>query len=303
MAAKGKLPEQFATMFGLAVRLAKHTEAEALLLWVTKPGTDWESLTTLAGELQILIAADEDDHVEGAGDHGLDVVTVNNIEMPVFEKLRQALLQSIADEILAPGAGVIAIYSGFEPGAVDSVSYIRLDEHLGRLTARDLRNLRTRVPFETLKLVLDLAVEIGREGREGKPVGSLFIVGDSRNVANFCRSSGFDPVKGYTRKERSLRDSRVREGIKEIAQLDGAFIVSSDATVESSCQLVGADAPEVTLSHGLGARHLAAAGITKVTSAVAFTVSESNGTIRIFQDGAVVLRVEPFRRAMKWKAE
>ncbi len=290
-------------MFGLAVRLAKHAEAEALLVWVTKPGTDWESLTSIAGDFQVLIAADEDDHVEGAGDHGLDVVTVNNVEMPVFEKLRQALLQSIADEILAPGAGVIALYSGFEPDTVDSVSYIRLDEHLGRLTARDLRNLRTRVPFDTLKLVLDLAVEIGREGREGKNVGTLFIVGDSRNVSSFCNPAGFDPVKGYGRPERSLRDTKVREGIKEVAQLDGAFIVSSDATVISSCQLVSATASEVTLSHGLGARHLAAAGISKVTAAVAFSVSESNGTVRIFQDGKVVLRVEPFRRAMKWKAE
>ena len=46
---------------------------------------------------------------------------------------------------------------------------IRLGEHLERLTARDLRALETSVPFETLKAVVDVAVEIGREGREGKP--------------------------------------------------------------------------------------------------------------------------------------
>jgi DNA integrity scanning protein DisA with diadenylate cyclase activity len=46
---------------------------------------------------------------------------------------------------------------------------------------------------------------------------------------------------------------------------------------------------------------MAAAAITKNTSAVAVTVSESSGTVRLFQNGRVMLHVEPFRRAMKWK--
>ena len=43
-----------------------------------------------------------------------------------------------------------------------------------------------------------------------------------RNVLERTRALGFDPFKGYRRKERNVRDSRVREAIKEIAQLDGA---------------------------------------------------------------------------------
>ena len=45
----------------------------------------------------------------------------------------------------------------------------------------------------------------------------------------------------------------------------------------------------------------AAASISRKTKAVAVAVSESNGTVRIFQNGEMVLRIEPFRRAMKWK--
>ena len=33
---------------------------------------------------------------------------------------------------------------------------------------------------------------------------------------------------------------------------------------------------------------------------MAITVSESTGTVRLFQNGEVMLRIEPFRRAMKW---
>jgi DNA integrity scanning protein DisA with diadenylate cyclase activity len=176
-----------------------------------------------------------------------------------------------------------------------------LDEHLGRLTARDLKKLETSVPLDTLKTVVDLAVEVGREGREGKPVGTMFIIGDTRRVVQHCHPGGFDPVKGYQRKQRNLSDPRVREGIKEVAQLDGAFVVSPDGIVDRSCQLVDAQHANVTLSAGLGARHFAAASISKVTNAIAVAVSESTGTVRLFQNGEVVLRVEPLRRPMKWK--
>ena len=101
------------------------------------------------------------------------------------------------------------------------------------MTSRDLRQLETSVPLDTLKTVVDMAVEIGREGREGKPVGTLFVVGDSRKVLASSHSAGFDPVRGYSRQERNLDDPRVREGIKEIAQLDGAIVVSAEGIVEA----------------------------------------------------------------------
>ena len=207
----------------------------------------------------------------------------------------------MADDILVPGAEVVAIYSGFEAGKIDSVSYIHLDEHLGKLTARDLRQLETSVPLDTLKTVVDLAVEIGREGREGKPVGTMFVIGDTRKVLQFCHPAGFDPVRGHNRAERDLHDARTREAVKEIAQLDGAIVVTADGTVERACQIVDASHANLTLSKGLGTRHWAGAAISRVTKAISVVVSETNGTVRLFINGEVMLRIEPFRRAMKWK--
>jgi DNA integrity scanning protein DisA with diadenylate cyclase activity len=144
-------------------------------------------------------------------------------------------------------------------------------------------------------------VDIGREGREGKPVGTLFVVGDHRKVLSFCRPMGFDPLRGYSRAERNLGDGKVREGVKEVAQLDGAFIVSSDGHVVAGAQQINAPrSTDLSLPKGFGARHWAAAEISRATAAVAITVSESTGTVRLFQNGEVMLRIEPFRRAMKW---
>jgi DNA integrity scanning protein DisA with diadenylate cyclase activity len=245
--------------------------------------TEWQQLKQHAAGQRVLVAADAPEQLAGASEAGLATVVLDMPESPVYDKLSQALLEAVADEILVPGARVVALYSGFEARTIDSISVIDLGDHLGRLTVRDLQQLETRVPLDTLQTVVNLALEIGREGREGKPVGTMFVVGDTQKVRKMSRSASFDPVKGYSRKERNLKSARVREGI------------------EAAAQYLDASAANITLSKGLGARHWAAAAISRATKAVAVAVSESNGTVRIFQNGEVVLRIEPFRRPMKWK--
>ena len=292
--------QQFSSVLELACRLSRETDAGAMLIMI-EGQTEWEELATRTNGIKVVVAADTPEELAGAEEAGLATVTLNMQDSPVIEKLTQALLTGVARDLLAPGAGVVVVYSGFEADTIDSVSYIQLDEHLGRLTARDLRQLETSVPLETLKTVIDLAVEIGREGREGKAIGTMFVVGDTRKVLQHCQPAGYDPVKGYARSERDLHDHRVREAIKEVAMLDGAFIVSPEGIVEKGAQLVDAPYANLTLSKGLGARHWAGAAISKSTSAIAVVVSQSSGTVRIFQNGEVMLRIEPLRQAMKWK--
>ncbi len=118
-------------------------------------------------------------------------------------------------------------------------------------------------------------------------------------VAERLRAEGLRPVQHWVP---DLRDPRVREAIKEIAQLDGAFVVSRDGTVEAACQLIDAPNTGLTLPKGLGTRHWAAAAITNVTTALGVVVSQSTGTVRLFQKGEIILRIAPMRhaRAMKW---
>jgi DNA integrity scanning protein DisA with diadenylate cyclase activity len=296
-----RFTEQFKKLISIARQLTETAEAEAILLLLEGP-TDWARLKSVTGKGKVVVAANTSEELAGAKEAGLEAVRLDMPNSPIYERLTRSVLEAVADDILAPGSAVVALYSGFDADTIDSLSVINLDEHLNRLTGRDLRQLETRVPLDTLKIVVDLAVEIGREGREGKPVGTLFVVGDSRKVLASSRPAGFDPVRGYNRKERSLDDPRVREGIKEIAQMDGAIIVSADGVVEASCRYLDCSAADVTLSKGLGARHWAAAAISRATNAVAVTVSQSNGTVRIFQNGEVVLRIEPYlRRPMVWR--
>lgn len=295
-----RFDKQFSALIELAANLCQATGAGSLLVMLEGP-TDWGQLRASLSDLKVAVAADTTEELAGAEEAGLATIVLNMADSPVIEKLTQALLTGVAREVLAPGARVVVVYSGFEVDTIDSISYIELDEHLGRLTARDLRQLETSVPLETLKTVVDLAVEIGREGREGKAIGTMFVVGDTRKVVTHCQPAGFDPVKGYNRTERDLHDPRVREAVKEVAVLDGAFIINADGTVEKAAQLVDAPYANLSLSKGLGARHWAGAAISKATSAIAIVVSQSSGTVRLFQGGEALLRIEPLRHAMKWK--
>ncbi len=302
MALARKFTDQLQAFCELADRLATVHDADAVLFLMERP-TDWNRLRECTGNHTLLLAGDTEETLAGAEEDFDSVLLHMPAESPVYERLTQALLECVGDELLPPGACVVAVYSSFESNVIDSLSVIRLGEHLGQLTVRDLRQLRTRVPVDTLRMVVDLAVDIGREGREGKAVGTLFVVGDHRRVLSFCRPMGFDPVRGYNRSERRLSDAKVREGLKEVAQLDGAFVVSADGTVVAGVQRIAAPrAADLTLPKGFGARHWAAAEVTRATTAIAVTVSESNGTVRIFQNGEVMLRIEPLRRRpMKWK--
>ena len=145
---------------------------------------------------------------------------------------------------------------------------------------------------ETLKHTVILAVEIAREGREGRKIGTMFVVGDSLEVLKHSRSLILDPLFGHPDEFKLIHLPDVRETVKELAQLDGAFVVSDEGVVVSACRYIDAFSEGIKLPLGLGSRHVAAASITKQTNAVAVVVSESS-IVRVFDDGEIISEIIP----------
>jgi DNA integrity scanning protein DisA with diadenylate cyclase activity len=300
------LPKQTVGLLEAARQLVQELPADAVLL-LTETDLDWEAVLRSLHGCRLLIAA-QDGVLSQKLRHNpnLLVLDIDPGPTPTQERMSLALLEAVARELLRPGAHVVALYNGIEaeegqPEQIDSLSVIHLGEHLERLSAQDLRKLDTQVPLETLRAVVDLATEIGREGREGKPVGTMFVVGDTRKVLTMARPLNFNPFRGYPRAERDIRDRKVREQIKDIAQLEGAILIRRDGVAEAACMYIDAPAEGITLSKGLGTRHWSAAAISRKTQAIAVAVSQSSGTVRLFQDGRVVLHIEPLARPMIWQ--
>ncbi len=151
---------------------------------------------------------------------------------------------------------------------------------------------RRGVNNRTLRRVVDLAVEIAREGREGRKIGTLFVVGDSEVVLKHSRPMILDPLYGHPHESKRIDDPNVRETLKELAQLDGAFVVSNEGVVLSAARYIDAVSNHLELPLGLGSRHVAAASVSSRTDAVAVVVSESS-TVRMFDDGELVAEIVP----------
>ncbi|HEV3257496.1 MAG TPA: diadenylate cyclase [Gemmataceae bacterium] len=300
------LPRQTVALLQSARQLVHELPADAVLL-LTETDLDWDAVLEYLADCRLLVAAQDGRLTQKLKEHPLlSVLDIDPGPTPTRERMSLALLEAVASDKLQTGAHVVALYNGIEaeedrPEQIDSLSLIHLGEHLERLTSQDLRKLDTHVPLETLRAVVDLATEIGREGREGKPVGTMFVIGDTRKVLSMARPINFNPFRGYSPAERDIRDRKVREQIKDIAQLEGAIIIRREGFVEAACMYLDVTAEGITLSKGLGSRHWGAAAISRRTRAVAVAVSQSSGAVRIFQDGEVVLHIEPMARPMIWR--
>jgi DNA integrity scanning protein DisA with diadenylate cyclase activity len=300
------LASQTVALLGAARQLVAELPADAVLL-LTQTDLDWEVVQDELPACKLLVIATSRELTRELKRHpNLEVLDVDAGPTPTQELLSLALLEAVATEKLRAGAHVVALYNGIDtedglPQPIDSLSIVHLGEHLERLTAQDLRRLDTQVPLETLRAVVDLATEIGREGREGHPVGTMFVVGDTPKVLKMSRPLNFNPFRGYSRAERDIRDRKVREQIKDIAQLEGAIIIRRDGVAVAACMYIDTTAEGISLSKGLGTRHWAAAAVSKKTKAIAVAVSQSSGTVRLFQNGQVVLHIEPLARPMIWQ--
>ena len=150
----------------------------------------------------------------------------------------------------------------------------------------------TEYDSEIVESLIELAVEIAREGREGRRIGTLFTLGDEQTVLAKSRSLILDPLAGHPQAARHVSDPNLRGTIKELAQLDGAFVVSADGFVLSACRYLDAVASEVEMPLGLGSRHIAAANMSAATNAVGIVVSES-AVVRLFCHGKLVGEIIP----------
>jgi diadenylate cyclase len=145
---------------------------------------------------------------------------------------------------------------------------------------------------EILESLIGLAVEIAREGREGRRIGTLFTIGDEEAVLGKSRSLILNPLEGHPESLRHISDPDLRGTIKELAQLDGAFVVSATGVFMAACRYLDAAASAIELPLGLGSRHIAGAHISSATRAVAIVVSES-AVVRLFCHGRLIGEIIP----------
>ena len=200
--------------------------------------------------------------------------------------------------MFSPGDKIICIL-GRVPGRVmDTVMRIRIGEESEERSPANLVDLAEDLPTQLLETVVELAMKIGQEGYEGRPVGTLITVGDSVNVMERSRQIILNPFQGYSESERNLLDPAVRESLRSFAVLDGAIVLREDGVVISAGRYLLVGKHDLKLPMGMGARHNAGASVSFETRAIAVVVSQTSGSVRIFKHGELALEIQPSSRRL-----
>ncbi len=208
-------------------------------------------------------------------------------------QLELSLLFAVSRGLLARGDTVVHVSGVAGSGLLDQVVVIDVGrEFPGIYSKKKLSEPMGDIEPQVLEKVLSIALGISREGREGKPVGTIFVVGDFEKVVKYCRQMVINPFRGYREEEKNLMDPDLAETLKEFSTIDGAFIIRGDGTIMSAGSFLKPEKTVVSLQSGLGARHAAAAAVTALTSAMAVVVSQSTGAVTLFKSGEIVLSLE-----------
>jgi DNA integrity scanning protein DisA with diadenylate cyclase activity len=176
---------------------------------------------------------------------------------------------------------------------LDNLLVINPRRDLPWFRGRKLTEASSRIASEEGLRLIEIALKFAAEGREGKPVGTMFVLGRPRALSNYTRALILNPMKGHSPEVRSIHNPDFVETLRELAAIDGAFIVDTRGVVTHAG--VYLDAPvtkRVEVREGLGTRHVAGAAISTRANAVAVVISESSGRVTVYSGGAPVLELE-----------
>lgn len=284
----------------MAAEFAEDVQADMILL-VADSGITRPAVRKLNAVCTTLVVTRNRRFLSGIEESGVQRLHFDfgTDDIAHFERVRQCVILGMEGGYIRRGSRLVCVTRMLDPRNVDAMLVVDTSQGFEGYDPMRVAELAGDLPLEVVKAVLDLAVEIGEEGREGDPVGTLFVIGDSERVSNNSRVMTFDPFRGYSEREKNICNPDIHEGVKEVALMDGAFIVQEDGVILSGGRYISADVKGLVLPKGLGARHVAAASITKTTRSIAIAVSESTGAVRAFKRGNIVLRIDPPRRRVK----
>lgn len=212
-------------------------------------------------------------------------IEMEPMPLGTIANIRMIIRKAVDEGMLIKGDNIIVLADETLGIGFDGLFlFFKIDEKFMELTTRELKKELKKSVFDS---VMEIARELGREGREGRKIGTAFIIGDYEKVLANSRQMILNPLEGHPIEKRNITDVGLKETIKALAQLDGAFVVDNEGYIHAAGRYLDADTDGVNLQ-GLGCRHTACAAITKISDAVAVVVSESGGIVRVFKGGNLI---------------
>ncbi|WP_052464527.1 DNA integrity scanning protein DisA nucleotide-binding domain protein [Geoalkalibacter subterraneus] len=276
-----------------ASAMAKSIDARAIILYadVFSGLKELEDFLRDSGQVPVILATrggtGQEPDLEGG-----EVIRVPGIRLTRLGQIKIAVLVGFSKGYFKKGDRLVCLSGIAGSGMLDTLVIMDVGDEFEMFAATGAADVASNITPEVFERVLDIATTLGYEGREGKPVGTTFVIGDVEKVMQLSRQMVLNPFRGYTEEERNILDPSLEETVKEFAVIDGAFVIQADGHIEAAGVYLKPETGGESLPRGLGTRHRSAAGITATTEAVAITVSESTGTVTVFRGGNILIELE-----------
>jgi DNA integrity scanning protein DisA with diadenylate cyclase activity len=284
-----------AAMANAAVQVAKSIDANALFVQIAGVPNPEKFLSSLKKPITVIfLARDEKDEQRALGSKA-NVINLPHFEMTRMAQIKAATLMAFSQNLLKSG-DVFVFLSGASGLGIDTMVTMRVGAENELFQTVGQPKLTEHIKPLVFQRALTVMLEVSHEGREGKPLGALMVIGDYRNVQKFCHQNIINPFRGYAEKERNILDDRMKETIKEFCSIDGAFVLKGTGVIMSAGTIIRTGSTVDDLPQGLGSRHAAAAAITNETKSIALTVSESTGAVRVWRRGQLITEIDKAAR-------
>ncbi len=224
-----------------------------------------------------------------------EVIQVRSFSTQRMAQLRSAVLVALTRGTIAFTDRVCCVDGITGSNQFDTVVVLDVEREFASLRAGQADLLPPDVKPEVLERVVAVATELAVEGREGRPVGCLFVVGDAERVVKLTKPLVLNPFYGYKEEDRNILSPFMDETVKEFSTIDGAFVLRGDGVVESAGSLIQATDSDHALPSGLGSRHAAAAAISVASDCISVVVSSSTGQVALFRRGVMLPLTEKRR--------
>ena len=279
------------SMLELAIQLATKIQATALLI-SSECAAELTVLGSLQAPIRPILVTKDDEREECSLLENITVLRAPRIELDRVGRLKIALITALAEGLIKVGDVLVCLTGPRNTRDVDTVMVLQVGEEFELLNPGKTSDFTKDLPAAIFEALLSLAVELANEGREGRPVGAIFVLGDAENVSRLSRQLIYNPFEGHPEEKRTIFNPEARETVKELSSIDGAFLVREDGVVLAAGRHLNVASTREDFPRGWGARHAAAAAITEVTKATAITISQSTGMVSIFKNGKVVTTIE-----------
>ncbi len=202
--------------------------------------------------------------------------------------VKEILMEAITKDYIKKGEKVVCIEDGsMGTGYKGLLLIFDVDDVFFKMGKQ---NISEKINQEIIEATLEIAMKIATEGREGKHIGTAFIIGDLSELNKYLKQLIINPFKSLEEKAK-ITDPSMRETIKEFAQLDGVFIIDEEGHIISAGTYLDVNFTDLEFPEGFGTKHRSCAAITKETDAIAIVVSESGGRVRILKNGRIAIKV------------